>query len=710
MAATANKSVLTGSRRLTMVQPVQVHGVYNNYKFRDALLHASSRSRFPQSHRSPCPSEFLPSQTSENNTSLLCETLLDLCYLEHIFNWLPEALNMVRRVQAQAKASKNSGKHPNAVIPLPLLVVQYLSSTDQITLDSCCLDEGGGPYRALTELTATVRSVEDKVNCAMKANTLAPFAGTNHSVISPQEREEIHRRIANSSLLSHELDHAIYRLQSLRNNLHLSTKGCKRLLSAVGRLPAEILSCIFLLIRPQYLGITKAHQKSIVKNLRTSFNPAQVCRHWRTVALNTPRLWNVTHLKGIKDVDENKICEQLEILSRTGPIPPYLVVRFSQEYEDFLRRCQSHHVLSAFQQKCTGLDVYVKDILMSRPPNAPIDLWLWLQQFSRLQSLALLNIHFPSSPPPSRIRWDNLTHLQLHLNTTGHLDRFLSGVDVPKLRVLVVKIPRHMILNVRSVILRYPELTTLFLRCSVPDEYDPFIHPHLQRVAFYSSARYTHKFLISANLPSITELAISVHDQTEKRLTDFALRSQCHIKRLTFLNRRFDKGHHERSGPKTKRLREMGNTIAERLSVPKVEFNKSWGSSQMMRELKWRWYQQPSAPGHLVHAEEDPRSQRPWRTTSTPRAFLSSNSGMRDDASTHPPHTRHVSNIRVFINFEENVKKRVNSKRRLVKVLETPAQGLIVNNTRYMIRFESKWGERIENELKRGEIRTGPPT
>ncbi|EIW84805.1 hypothetical protein CONPUDRAFT_48069, partial [Coniophora puteana RWD-64-598 SS2] len=90
-----------------------------------------------------------------------------------------------------------------------------------------------------------------------------------------------------------DLDSAIYALQNVRTRLSRSATECRRLVSAVGRLPVEILSEIFILARPQYHGLRldPSDHSSVQKYLQPSFTVAQVCRRWRSIALGTPRLW-----------------------------------------------------------------------------------------------------------------------------------------------------------------------------------------------------------------------------------------------------------------------------------------------------------------------------------------------------------------------------------------------------------------------------------
>ncbi|EIW84604.1 hypothetical protein CONPUDRAFT_163683, partial [Coniophora puteana RWD-64-598 SS2] len=77
-----------------------------------------------------------------------------------------------------------------------------------------------------------------------------------------------------------DLDYTLAYLADLKNHLEDARRTPSRLISAVGRMPTEILSKIFYLARPR----KRLASALVAAGFHVYFNVAQVCRRWRDIA------------------------------------------------------------------------------------------------------------------------------------------------------------------------------------------------------------------------------------------------------------------------------------------------------------------------------------------------------------------------------------------------------------------------------------------
>ncbi|EIW84816.1 hypothetical protein CONPUDRAFT_149684 [Coniophora puteana RWD-64-598 SS2] len=419
----------------------------------------------------------------------------------------------------------------------------------------------------------------------IRESTLASFQATNCFATIPnaEETADIRRAISSASLMRQELGDVIAALGYLQKSLGIFSDTYKRSISAVGRLPAEILTDIFLLSRTQYLGIEHSAHKTARNIVHASFNVAQICKHWRNIALNTPRLWNTIHLIGAKDIATERLYAQLEILSRTASVSPYLVIGLPAAHVRFLQRCDNKELLRTFQKKCKGLDVYTVQENKNHPNHIAdyASIWPVLIGFKQLEKLTLSDVLL-SEPAIEHTTWVNLTHL--HLQTKGGpiTSAFFGMSPMPDLRVLIL----HLVGEIRLDLDFYPNLTDLYFSGSI--KADPFYHEKLERLLI-SDDKALGSFLEAATLPSLKELGTYINDITEAPLTEFLLRSTVPLRRLTCINIlfRFPKLVTHQAEPMA-----LGNQIGKTFSVPLVEYYGSWLNTQMMLDLKTRWYAQ----------------------------------------------------------------------------------------------------------------------
>ncbi|KAL0574102.1 hypothetical protein V5O48_007861 [Marasmius crinis-equi] len=124
-------------------------------------------------------------------------------------------------------------------------------------------------------------------------STLSPFSHfleTNY-VPASEEREEIYALVKDHEQRLRFLDEEIARLQAEREQLRRFVDPHRKLLSPFRRLPADIWREIFVRCLPTNKFNLPGRTMKDAPLLLTV-----VCRLWREIALQTPRLWNGIHV------------------------------------------------------------------------------------------------------------------------------------------------------------------------------------------------------------------------------------------------------------------------------------------------------------------------------------------------------------------------------------------------------------------------------
>ncbi|KAK1227315.1 hypothetical protein PQX77_009689 [Marasmius sp. AFHP31] len=113
---------------------------------------------------------------------------------------------------------------------------------------------------------------------------------TNY-VPSSKELKELHHLVLEPQEQIRKLDEEMKRLQTQRDELQRFVNSHRALAAPFRRLPADIWGEIFVYCLPKnQLNVAVCTVKEAPLMLTT------ICRTWREVALNTPRLWNSVHI------------------------------------------------------------------------------------------------------------------------------------------------------------------------------------------------------------------------------------------------------------------------------------------------------------------------------------------------------------------------------------------------------------------------------
>ncbi|KAL0070005.1 hypothetical protein AAF712_002902 [Marasmius tenuissimus] len=131
---------------------------------------------------------------------------------------------------------------------------------------------------------------------------------TNY-VPSSKELEELQQLVLEPQEKIRKLDEKMKRLQAERDELQQFVDSHRALAAPFRRLPADIWGEIFAYCLPaNQLNVAVCTVKEAPLLLTT------ICRTWREVALNTPRLWNSVHIHGIDPPTPLQIESSRELL------------------------------------------------------------------------------------------------------------------------------------------------------------------------------------------------------------------------------------------------------------------------------------------------------------------------------------------------------------------------------------------------------------
>lgn len=111
-----------------------------------------------------------------------------------------------------------------------------------------------------------------------------PFLTTTNAVPLPHEATLVRERVEDLECQHSQLSELLTLTQSQLRDVASQIKSLKSILSAVRKLPLEVLGEIFLRVTPTSKTRPSSYQKALVKL-------PLVCRTWRDAAYLTPRLW-----------------------------------------------------------------------------------------------------------------------------------------------------------------------------------------------------------------------------------------------------------------------------------------------------------------------------------------------------------------------------------------------------------------------------------
>ncbi|EIW84751.1 hypothetical protein CONPUDRAFT_149620 [Coniophora puteana RWD-64-598 SS2] len=204
------------------------------------------------------------------------------------------------------------------------------------------------------ELASTLSMVGAQINGAVESDGLVAFEGTNYNAVSPEETANILSFASNVSLMTHELDQAIADLTGFKTKLLNTANARKRFISAVGRLPVEILSEIFILARSRQKTDRDHYFGTLHEGFDVSFNAAQ----GKLIDFRLLHNWDLRssgaffQYSGIKRLTLGSIISGASLSLATFPAVKEVALAPNDEREerlsDFMTRSRCHLICITF--------------------------------------------------------------------------------------------------------------------------------------------------------------------------------------------------------------------------------------------------------------------------------------------------------------------------------------------------------------------------
>lgn len=245
---------------------------------------------------------------------------------------------------------------------------------------------------------------------------------------SGMERKAIQETISQSEAQMHMIQEEIVRAQEFLMSLarkrdalcqHIRTHT--NLLSAMQRLPLEILSEIFL----YHHNVAADNGKDIME---AAMIPGQVCHNWRSAALATPKLWSNIVLPITPYIPTTLVDLTSTFLNRSGDSPLSL-----QTIDAYMEDAEVDHLLHLiveascrWQHVDSDLKLFQCDLLYQIKDKIPLLESLTLSHygvdedssgrnsiFMRAPRLRRVRMHLGMLPNKLDLPWNQLTRLEL---------------------------------------------------------------------------------------------------------------------------------------------------------------------------------------------------------------------------------------------------------------------------------------------------------
>ncbi|KAJ7078037.1 hypothetical protein B0H15DRAFT_540913 [Mycena belliarum] len=212
-------------------------------------------------------------------------------------------------------------------------------------------------------------------------------------------------------------------------------------LSLIRTFPAELLGRVFIFCRDN----SNASKHSTLDPREAPMILGHVCRHWRSVAYNTPRLWDMVYLSNLASPDlpfDSSIVH--DILAHSRHLPLEISLKYETRPESFSDALACFDTLRASHERLRTLTMYLLnpefDILPREkvfPVLSSIDIKIdyrivgenlnrdatvsgTLEGFSSAPALRSLRLEANFTPEDiliSTFPWSQLTHLELYIRT-----------------------------------------------------------------------------------------------------------------------------------------------------------------------------------------------------------------------------------------------------------------------------------------------------
>ncbi|EIW74248.1 hypothetical protein CONPUDRAFT_170260 [Coniophora puteana RWD-64-598 SS2] len=351
---------------------------------------------------------------------------------------------------------------------------------------------------------------------------------TNLPVILDQEIVDVRHNLARFSDMITDIDTIVGSLLDCRWKLESHRLGHSRSISAVIRLPAEILSDIF--VRSTAIEVDFSRSRSRIPPLHETISPgrsvsvslAQVCRRWREIALSTPQIWNF-----IAPFDRHDaLCGGTlphfdELVARSGSAPLHL----------FCKPGEAQQLIELFdvisvngpRSRTIGLVIDANELESDQWLDDDVD--SWIASFPNLRRLTLNRLDEFPTQVVSRIY--HLTHLDIQ---GAYATEFVEviGMHWEYLECLVVNGGSMEGITWNSLSARIPQLKELYVqaystgRADSGDEEDDDpssnevvypIHPRLQVLSLSDVYQDTPKHIdltqFDRAFPVLSHLALT---------------------------------------------------------------------------------------------------------------------------------------------------------------------------------------------------------
>ncbi|EIW84502.1 hypothetical protein CONPUDRAFT_163605 [Coniophora puteana RWD-64-598 SS2] len=435
--------------------------------------------------------------------------------------------------------------------------------------------------KALPHLAANVSNI---VN-----SPLAAFAETNYSASTAQQVAEVSSALSNVSLMIQDIESISQELDRLKKDLKAAATNQSRLVSAVLRVPIEILANIFVLSLLQRHHIHAFYPILRVEALPSAaLNVAQVCRKWRHIALNTPHLWNIIKVTpgGHTPILSSLISLPKDLLGRSASLPVVVELRIGgaliEEDEDF-NRLPGNPEYDGVQ--C--VDVETAKYVDCGP------IFQWLSQFRCITHLTFKQVLFADISPNSTASLDHLTHLHLHLRQKLDATMFIKSRTWQNMKSLTMMVWNDLDDEIlQSIFLHAPDLEELFVlaqACTLSEHQRSISSPKLRLFSLTTyvdsfSEESTPSIVSILTFPALSDLVLPTPEDGDiNQVRRFLARSQCRLNSLTFTNM---SGRDDVGGL----IRQEAAKVQQEFPIRAIEFADGLHKTRLYCETRDRWY------------------------------------------------------------------------------------------------------------------------
>ncbi|EIW79729.1 hypothetical protein CONPUDRAFT_155122 [Coniophora puteana RWD-64-598 SS2] len=377
-----------------------------------------------------------------------------------------------------------------------------------------------------------------------------PYAKMNHSVATAQEACQVQTILTDLSSTINIAKGIFSELSRAVTVLEEALVDHTRLVSSSLRIPVELLSTIFILSRTSVLSNRRIDRLPLLSSSLTvnalpsgSLNVAQVCRKWRDVTLNIPKLWNMVGIRPTSErITSDMIPAPLKPLTRVRLLPTFVTldvsetaVRRAADFDGSQQNIPAYNTWMSQFQRVTHLtldNVDLEQLAYLLEDNPEEDNAI-ASYFDHLTHLHICTVYNADMSAFLEYRtWENLTFLTLDMEKSNGLDK---DYVIP----LFHNFPNLIELFIQTLHKRFGRLDTMvtspklrsFALVAVPGSDDP------EDSEDFDLEVGPFKLLDILTLPALVDLVLTAPPSGELDfLRRFLKESGCHLSSLTFVN------------------------------------------------------------------------------------------------------------------------------------------------------------------------------